>query len=188
MQQERLRKSLAKDGYTMSMYSIVEYLDKVCPNLHQKMVCNPENEMLDIDVNALMWRMFMSATIDAAVHLGGDHEENLRSTRNANDKTMWQLFGATQTQVLQQDEFGGMSTIIWTTRAWRRSTSLYSRAIELSTSKAYVFSDSVFCLGKIPSQSIRCGHLDALERKHDRHRSSHLQTFQPRLSWRGSAV
>ena len=52
------------------------------------MVYNPENEMLDIDVNALMWRMFMSATIDAAARLGGDYEELLRSTRNANDKTM----------------------------------------------------------------------------------------------------
>ena len=66
----------------------MEYLKKVFSNLQQKMVYNPENEMLDIDVNALMWRMFMSTTMDAAVHLGEDYEENLRSTRNANDKTM----------------------------------------------------------------------------------------------------
>ena len=66
----------------------MEYLNKVFSNLQQKMVYNPENEMLDIDVNALMWRMFTSATMDAAVHLGEDYEENLRSTRNANDKTV----------------------------------------------------------------------------------------------------
>ena len=37
-----------------------------------------ETNMLDIDVNGTIWRIFMSATIKAAAHLGQDYRKNLR--------------------------------------------------------------------------------------------------------------
>ena len=37
--------------------------------------------MLDIDVNWMIWGIFMSATMKAAVHLGQNYEENLRISR-----------------------------------------------------------------------------------------------------------
>ena len=40
---------------------------------------NRGDEMLDRDVNAMIWGIFMSATTKAAVHLGQDHHENLHN-------------------------------------------------------------------------------------------------------------
>ena len=37
--------------------------------------------MLDIDINATIWGMFMSATMKAAVHLGQDCLEDLRRNK-----------------------------------------------------------------------------------------------------------
>ena len=39
--------------------------------------------MPEIDVNTMIWEMFMSATMEAAVHLGQDHQDNLHTTKNA---------------------------------------------------------------------------------------------------------
>ena len=34
--------------------------------------------MLDIHVNAMIWRIFMSATVKDAVHFGQDYQDNLQ--------------------------------------------------------------------------------------------------------------
>ena len=44
--------------------------------------CKPEDKMGDLDVNTLIWGMFMTVTQQAAVHLGHDVSENLHSTKN----------------------------------------------------------------------------------------------------------
>ena len=52
--------------------------------------------MEDLDVNAAIWSIFMSFTLQAAVHFGTDYTENLPSTRNQSEKSMRQLFQVTQ--------------------------------------------------------------------------------------------
>ena len=44
--------------------------------------------MSDLDVNSLIWRMFVSATLGAAVHLGQDYLDNLLSTKNPTQRTI----------------------------------------------------------------------------------------------------
>ena len=39
--------------------SVVEHLEKVNSNFRQKIGLQPEDEILDLNVNSLMWRMFM---------------------------------------------------------------------------------------------------------------------------------
>ena len=36
----------------------------------------PMDEMEDLDVNAVIWRMFMNTTFQAASHLGQDYDQN----------------------------------------------------------------------------------------------------------------
>ena len=108
--------------------------------------------MLDIDVNGMIWGIFMSATMKAAVHLGQNYEENLRISR------VKAFFDISQSLILnQKSEIYGISTIEWNTIPWLRSTSLHYRAIKLSKAKEHACSDSVLCLGKIHEhpQSIR---------------------------------
>ena len=54
----------------------VGHHEKVNSNVRQKLGRQPEDNMLEIDVNMMIWRIFMSATMKAAVHLGQDYQEN----------------------------------------------------------------------------------------------------------------
>ena len=48
----------------------VPHLERVYSNLRQKIGRKSWVDMNNLDTNSLMWGMFMSATLDAAVHLG----------------------------------------------------------------------------------------------------------------------
>ena len=58
--------------------------------------------MLDIDIDAMIWRIFMSATIKAAVHLGQDYQENLRTTKKKDFEKVKPLFEISQTLILER--------------------------------------------------------------------------------------
>ena len=48
--------------------------------------------MLDIDFDAMIWRTFMPGTMKAAVHLGQDYQDNLRTTNNTDFEKVNTLF------------------------------------------------------------------------------------------------
>ena len=60
----------------------IPYLEKVCSNVRQRYRLSPGDKTEYVGVNAAIWRIFMSVTLQAAVHLGKDYTGNLRSTRN----------------------------------------------------------------------------------------------------------
>ena len=66
--------------------SVVGHLEKVHSNLRHKIGRRPGDEMLDLNVNSLIWRMFASATMDAAVHVGPKYLDNSHSTRNTKER------------------------------------------------------------------------------------------------------
>ena len=55
----------------------------------------------------------------------------------------------TKKLVRDQKEIQGTSVIDWQRNSWKRSTLLTDRAVQLSTARTYVFSDSVLCMGKM---------------------------------------
>ena len=62
-----------------------------------------EVKMKNLNMNAAKWRKFMFVTLQAAVHLGTECSENLRSTRNQPKKSLRQLFQVTQKLIIDQD-------------------------------------------------------------------------------------
>ena len=64
-------------------------------------------------------------------------------------RTVKQLFDVTSKLVREETEIQGISLIDWQENPWKRTTLLTCRAVKLSTAKAYVFSNSVLCLGRI---------------------------------------
>ena len=109
----------------------------------------PGDLIKDLDVNLAVWKMFMSTTLRAAVHLGKDYDANLRYVKNHLWKTAGQLFRETEKMVSGQTETAGISVIDFQDLRWMSTSSLRSRACQYSTAEAYVFSDSVLCLGKM---------------------------------------
>ena len=56
---------------------------------------NIDDPMDDLDVNMAIWGIFLNTTLRAAVHLGKDHDTNLRFEKNHLWKTTGQLFRET---------------------------------------------------------------------------------------------
>ena len=95
--------------------------------------------MDDLDKNFLIWGMFLSSTLNAAVHLRKNYLENLHSTKNQEEGTIKELFDASQRLIKGQNEIPGVGQS--------------SPKIQLSTAKVCVFSDSVVCLGNMHPKS-----------------------------------
>ena len=119
--------------------------------------------MKGLDVNAAILGIFMSVTLQAAVHLGRDYTLNLRSVKNQSSKSVEHLFRTTEKLVKDQVEITGLSTITWDQPVWRESSLLCDRAVRILNSKTYVFSDSVLCLGGISPEPVQA-YLKKLDR------------------------
>ena len=96
--------------------------------------------------------IFLSVTLQAAVHFGTSYTENLRSTKNQSKKSLRQSFQVTQKLITDQTEITGITTIDWRQLVWRETTQLTDRAVQFATAKTYVFSGSVLCLGGISTE------------------------------------
>ena len=102
----------------------------------------------------IKWRITtwtqLSVTLRAAVHLGKDYTENLRSTKNQPKKSLRQLFQVTERLITDQT-----TTIDWQQPMWRETTLSTDRAVQCATAKTQVFSDSVLCLGGISDEPVQ---------------------------------
>ena len=96
----------------------------------------------------------MIVTQQAAVHLGNDHLDNLYSTGNQPQRTVKQLFDVTRKLVKEQTKIQFISLIDLQENSWKRTTLLTDRAVQLSTAKVYVFSNSVLCMGRIRENTV----------------------------------
>ena len=99
------------------------YLDKVFKNLQQKLNLAEEARVLELKTSVLIWRLFVSTTMKAAVHLGPNYTEILEGYRNTNFEELQNLFDITQKWILEREaEILDVSTIGWTSPLWTRST------------------------------------------------------------------
>ena len=127
----------------------VPHMEKVFSIVRKIYDRKPTDDMKDLDVNTAIWSIFMSVTLQAAVHLGPDYSMNLRSVKNQSSKSLEQSFRTTERLIKGQTETTGVSTINWDQRTWREFSLLCDRAVRIMNSKTYVFSGSVLCLGGI---------------------------------------
>ena len=118
----------------------VPHLERVFSNLRQQLKRKPEDEKEDLDVNTLIWWMFMTVTY--------------HSTKNQPQRAVKQWFDVTRKLVRDQTEIQGTSMINGQEKSWKRTTLLSDRAVRLSTAKSYVFSDSVLCMGRISDNPV----------------------------------
>ena len=82
----------------------------------------------------------MSVTLQAAVPLGKDYTENLRSTKNQPKKSLRQLFQVSERLITDQTEITGPTTIDWQQPMWDYSVNDKLFSLQLPEP---VFSDSV---------------------------------------------
>ena len=70
--------------------------------------------------------------------------------KNFESLTLKQMFDVTAQLVINQDEINGLDKILWGKNSWKRLSLIGDETvINLQSTKVYVFSDSVLCLGRI---------------------------------------
>ena len=79
-------------------------MEKVFSIVRQRYGLSPTDQMKDLQVNTALWGIFMSVTLQAAVHLGTDYTENLRSTNNQSKKSLKQFFQVTERLITDQTQ------------------------------------------------------------------------------------
>ena len=104
----------------------------------------------DGEKHSMILGMCMSVTMESAVFMGKNFQNNPNSIVNTTDLTLKQMFDISTRLVSEQDEISGVETIGWENHS-RKYLLLIGdeRVINLQRTKVYVFSDSVLCLGKI---------------------------------------
>ena len=107
-----------------------------------------DDPMDDVDVNMAIWNIFLNNTLRAAVHLGQDHEANVRYVKNHFWNSVGQLFNENERLIGERKVITGVSTIHFKDFTWMSTSLLCSKAYQVTNATAYVFSDSVLCVGK----------------------------------------
>ena len=104
----------------------------------------------DEEKHSMIWGMFMAVTMESAVFMGKNYQNNCHSIANTTDLTLKQMFDISTKLVSEQDEISGLEAIGWENHSWKYLSFIGDeRIINLQRAKVYVFSDSVLCLGKI---------------------------------------
>ena len=92
----------------------------------------------------------MAVTMESAVFMGKNYQNNCHSISNTTDLTLKQMFDISTKLVSEQDEISGFETLGWENHSLKYLSLIGDeRIINLQRTKVYVFSDSVLCLGKI---------------------------------------
>ena len=92
----------------------------------------------------------MGATLNAATFMGKNFSTIQSLVKNYEDLTLKQMFDVTAQLVNNQDEINGLDTNQWEKDSWTRLSLIGDETvINLQSTKVYVFSDPVLCLGRI---------------------------------------
>ena len=92
----------------------------------------------------------MAATMNAATFMGKHFSTIQNFIMNSEDLTLKQMFDVTAQLVNDQEEIHGLDKIHWEKNSWKRLSLIGDETvINLQSTKVYVFSDSVLCLGRI---------------------------------------
>ena len=92
----------------------------------------------------------MAVTMESAVFMGKNFQNNCQFIVITADLTLKQMFDISTKLVSEQDEISGLDTLGWDNHSWKYLSLIGDeRVANLQRTKVYVFSDSVLCFGKI---------------------------------------
>ena len=92
----------------------------------------------------------MAATLNATTFMGKNFSTIQSVVKNHESLTLKQMFDVTAQLVNNQEEINGLDKILYGNNSWTRLSLISDEiVINLQSTKVYVFSDSVLCLGKV---------------------------------------
>ena len=96
------------------------FLHRVNDQVRKRQKQSLKDATQDSDKHSLIWRMFVSSTMQASVFMGKNYLGNLFSVKNTEDLTMKQMFNISEKLISEQsDEIYGVKTINWEDSSWK---------------------------------------------------------------------
>ena len=96
------------------------FLHRVNDQVRKRQNQSSKDATKDSDKHSVIWRMFMSSTLQASVFMGKNYSDNWHSIKNTEDLTMKQMFDISEKLISEQsDEIYGVNTISWRDSSWK---------------------------------------------------------------------
>ena len=100
--------------------------------------------------HSIIWRIFMAATMNAATFMGKNFSTIQSVVKNHESLTLKQMFDVAAQLVNNEEEISCLDKVLYGKNSWTHlSLTNDAVVINLQSTKVYVFSDSVLCLGKV---------------------------------------
>ena len=128
---------------------ITEFVNKV-----KDQVRNRQKRMSSIaescDEHSIIWGMFMATTLNAATFMGKNFSTIQTVVKNYESLTLKQMFDVTAQSINNEEEINCLDKILYGKNSWTQLSLIHDPVvINIQSTKVYVFSDSVLCLGKV---------------------------------------
>ena len=128
---------------------VTEFVNQV-----RDQVRNRQKRMSSIGENctehSIIWGMLMATTLNAATFMGKNFSTIQSVVKNQESLTLKQMFDVTAQLVNNQEEISCLDKILYGKNSWTQLSLINDTVIiNLQSTKVYVFSDSVLCLGKV---------------------------------------
>ena len=99
--------------------------------------------------HSIIWGMFMATTLNAATFMGKNFSTIQSVVKNHESLTLKQMFDITAQTIHNEDEIYCLD-VVYQKNSWTQLSLINDPVIiSLQSTKVYVFSDSVLCLGKV---------------------------------------
>ena len=95
------------------------FLNKVNDQVRKRQKRSSMNVTENDEKHSMIWRMFMSVTLESAVFMGKNYLDNCHSITNTKDLTLKQMFDISARLVSEQDEISGVETMGWENHSWK---------------------------------------------------------------------
>ena len=95
------------------------FLDRVNDQVRKRQKRSSMNVTENDEKLSVIWRMFMSVTLESASFMGKSCSGNQHSIKNTKDLTMKQMFDISAKLLSEQDEIYGVKTIDWEDYSWK---------------------------------------------------------------------
>ena len=104
----------------------------------------------DCTEHSIVWGMFMATTLNAVTIMGKNYSTMQNVVKNQESVTLKQMFDVTAQMVHNEEEIYCLDQIVYQKNSWTKLSLINDPVIiNLQSTKVYVFSDSVLCLGKV---------------------------------------
>ena len=108
------------------------------------------NNAEDCTEHSIIWGMFMATTLNAVTFMGKNYSTMQNVVQNEENLTLKQMFDITAQTIHNEENIYCLDKVVYQKNSWTQLSLINDPVIiGLQSTKVYVFSDSVLCLGKV---------------------------------------